>query len=102
MARKCGSCHRNIRRNSDHGAGVDSEPPAPTQPMSGGSAPGTAPTTLGRDVPRLGGGAGAAQTTVSSDVRRWSGVYTSTYVSMVVSARRAAAVVDVSQSMATP
>ncbi len=40
---------------SDHGATSASEPRAAAQPMSGGSAPGTAPTTVESDVRRLSG-----------------------------------------------
>ena len=43
---------------SDQGAGPASDAPAAAHPISGGSAPGTAPTT------------------VASEVRRFSGVYT--------------------------
>ena len=44
MAVKCGSCHRKRMPNRKR-PGADTSPVAAVQPINGGSAPGTAPTT---------------------------------------------------------
>ena len=58
-ARKCGICHRNTIANSSH-ASRDTVPVAAAQPITGGSAPGIAPTI------------------VASEERRFIGVYQTT------------------------
>ena len=42
---KCGICHTKTMANSAHASGV-SAPRAATHPIIGGSAPGTAPTSV--------------------------------------------------------
>jgi hypothetical protein len=59
IARKCGICQKNTMPKSTIAGNVTS-PVAAAHPITGGSAPGTAPTI------------------VASDVRVLSGVYTST------------------------
>ena len=49
MARKCGICQRNRIAKSTNAPG-SSVPRAAAQPITGGSAPGNAPTTVESDV----------------------------------------------------
>src|SRR3954469_17935110 len=71
IARKCGSCQTNKMANSAK-ASRDREPVTLAQPISGGMAPGTAPTWSDHVVTRL------------------SGVYASTYDDSAIQPSKAA------------
>src|SRR6202451_4135817 len=83
MAMKCGNCQKNRIANRIH-APADNEPRAAAQPISGGSAPGMAPTA------------------VASVVRVLSGVYTPREDKLVARAMVAARAFTVSASHAVP
>ena len=46
IARKCGICHTKMTRNNATAPPGESQPRAAHQPITGGNAPGTAPTTV--------------------------------------------------------
>ncbi len=52
MASVCGICQRNMIANSTH-ASTDSSPRAATQPITGGKAPGIAPTGTQSELARF-------------------------------------------------
>ena len=54
IASAWGICQRNMMQNTTN-ASMESAPVAAAQPMTGGIAPGTAPTTLLNEVVRLSG-----------------------------------------------
>src|ERR1700733_1398405 len=83
MAMKCGNCQKNRIANSTQPPS-ESEPLAAAQPMSGGSAPGIAPTA------------------VDKVVRVLSGVYNPRYKTHVATATSAASQFTASSSHAVP
>ena len=55
IASTCGNCHTNMMRNSDQPPRSEIDPRLAAQPIIGGNAPGTAPTTAAKEVYRLSG-----------------------------------------------